>query len=83
MTVAEAERVTVTEKGYEALTFVADGDMRQGLNTLQSCAAGFSVVDDVNVFKVADTPHPIAIKVCRFHVYLAGPLFLISVIRIC
>lgn len=60
--VAEAERVIVTEDGFEALIYVSDGDMRSALNTLQATASGFEVVDADNVFKVADQPHPIAIE---------------------
>lgn len=33
--------------GLEALTFTADGDMRQAINNLQATAAGFGFVNQV------------------------------------
>lgn len=48
--------------------FTSDGDMRQGLNNLQSTNAGFGIITPENVFKVCDQPHPLAvaemIKLC-------------------
>jgi replication factor C subunit 2/4 len=48
--------------GLEALIFVSDGDMRQAINGLQSCFAGFGFVNAENVFKVCDQPHPLKIR---------------------
>lgn len=56
--VAQAEGVKYSPEGMEALLFTADGDMRQGINNLQSTYAGFGFVNDLNVYKVCDTPHP-------------------------
>ena len=66
--VADAERVQVTDDGYQALLFAAEGDMRHALNTLQAAAAGnaldtagtatAAVVDARAVYAVADQPHP-------------------------
>eukprot|EP01132_Coremiostelium_polycephalum_P007847 gene7847-9661_t len=56
--VIEAENVTYSEEGLEALIFTAEGDMRQALNNLQSTYSGFGFVNDTNVFKVCDQPHP-------------------------
>lgn len=36
MEICEAEKVTTTEDGLEALVFIAEGDMRQAINNLQS-----------------------------------------------
>lgn len=47
--------------GLEAVVFSADGDMRQALNNLQSTVAGFGVVNQENVFKVCDQPHPLLV----------------------
>ena len=58
MTVVEAEKVTYVPKGLEAIVFTADGDMRQALNNLQSTALGFGIVNEENVFRVCDQPHP-------------------------
>jgi replication factor C subunit 2/4 len=62
MTVVEKEKVTYVPKGLEAIVFTADGDMRQGLNNLQSTALGFGMVNEENVFKVCDQPHPNIIR---------------------
>ena len=58
MTVIEREKVAYVPKGLEAIVFTADGDMRQALNNLQSTAQGFGLIDEENVFRVCDQPHP-------------------------
>lgn len=45
--VAEQEGVAYDAPGLEAITFTADGDMRQALNNLQATAAGFGFVNQV------------------------------------
>lgn len=42
--------------------FSAQGDMRQALNNLQSTCNGFGLVNQENVFKVCDEPHPLLVK---------------------
>jgi replication factor C subunit 2/4 len=59
--VARAEGVPTLPGGLEAVVFTADGDMRQALNALQATASGFGLVDQANVFKVCDQPHPLAV----------------------
>ncbi|KAH3857599.1 replication factor C subunit 2-like isoform X1 [Dreissena polymorpha] len=60
--VCEAESVSHTDDGLEAVVFTAQGDMRQALNNLQSTFQGFEHVNSENVFKVCDEPHPLLIK---------------------
>lgn len=60
--VAKAENVKFNSEGIKALIFTAEGDMRQAINNLQSTVAGFGFVDDVNVFKIVDQPHPLVVK---------------------
>ncbi len=55
--VAAAENVRYDDGGMEALVFVAQGDMRQALNSLQSTVAGFTFVSSDNVFKVCAHNH--------------------------
>lgn len=62
MRVAEAERLEVEQKAYEALIYIADGDMRQALNNLQATAAGYGVVTYDAVFQVCDQPQPEVIR---------------------
>jgi replication factor C subunit 2/4 len=60
--ICKKEKLKYDDKGIEALVFTAQGDMRQGINNLQSTAGGFGEINDSNVFKVCDEPHPLAIK---------------------
>ncbi|KAK6453630.1 DNA replication factor C [Scheffersomyces xylosifermentans] len=60
--VAKAEDVKYNSEGLQALIFTAEGDMRQAINNLQSTVAGFGFVNDVNVFKIVDQPHPLVIQ---------------------
>jgi replication factor C subunit 2/4 len=60
--VMQAEAVTYTTDGLEALIFTAEGDMRQALNNLQATNTGFGSVTLENVFKVCDQPHPVLVR---------------------
>lgn len=62
MRVVEAEKVAYIPEGLEAIIFTADGDMRQALNNLQATYSGFQFVNQENVFKVCDQPHPLHVK---------------------
>ncbi|OBA20996.1 P-loop containing nucleoside triphosphate hydrolase protein [Metschnikowia bicuspidata var. bicuspidata NRRL YB-4993] len=62
LSVAKAEDVKFNSEGIKALIFTAEGDMRQAINNLQSTVAGFGFVDDINVFKIVDQPHPLVVK---------------------
>ncbi|CEL99846.1 unnamed protein product [Vitrella brassicaformis CCMP3155] len=60
--IIEEEKVDYVDSGLEALVFSAEGDMRNAINNLQSTWSGFSMVNNENVFKVCDQPHPQRIK---------------------
>ncbi|EMG49195.1 Replication factor C subunit, putative [Candida maltosa Xu316] len=60
--IIKAEDVKYNSEGLQALIFTAEGDMRQAINNLQSTVAGFDFVNDVNVFKIVDQPHPLVIQ---------------------
>lgn len=60
--ICAAENVEYSDEGMAALIFSAEGDMRQAVNNLQSTVAGFGFVNGENVYKVVDSPHPIAIQ---------------------
>ena len=63
MDIAKAENVEITPEGFCALLFVADGDMRQAINSLQATYSGFgSPVTAEKIFRVCDQPHPEAIR---------------------
>lgn len=60
--ITKLEDVKYNSEGLQALIFTAEGDMRQAINNLQSTMAGFGFVNDINVFKIVDQPHPLVIK---------------------
>lgn len=60
--ICKLENVSYTEDGMEALIFTAEGDMRNALNNLQATNSGFGHVNQLNVFKVCDQPHPTIVK---------------------
>ncbi|ESR53799.1 Replication factor C subunit 2 [Citrus sinensis] len=62
MVVVQEEKVPYVPEGLEAIIFTADGDMRQALNNLQATYSGFRFVNQENVFKVCDQPHPLHVK---------------------
>jgi replication factor C subunit 2/4 len=54
-------KVEYTPEGLEAIIFTAEGDMRQGVNNLQSTASNSKLISPTNVYKVCDQPHPVLI----------------------
>eukprot|EP01063_Lacrimia_lanifica_P008962 TRINITY_DN16012_c0_g1_i1.p1 TRINITY_DN16012_c0_g1~~TRINITY_DN16012_c0_g1_i1.p1 ORF type:complete len:345 (+),score=137.86 TRINITY_DN16012_c0_g1_i1:66-1100(+) len=62
MTVIRAENVPYTEDGLEALLYIAEGDLRNAINTLQASMSGYGTVTADTVFRVIDQPHPTVIE---------------------
>lgn len=62
MHVIEKEAVAYTEDGLEAILYMAEGDMRNAINSLQATCAGFGLVNADNVFRVCDQPHPVLVE---------------------
>jgi replication factor C subunit 2/4 len=60
--VCTEENVSYTNEGLEAIIFTAEGDMRNALNNLQATNSGFGHVNQTNVFKVCDQPHPTTVR---------------------
>jgi replication factor C subunit 2/4 len=60
--VIEQENVAHVDDGVEALLYIAEGDMRTALNSLQACASGYGLINAENVFKVCDQPHPMVVE---------------------
>jgi replication factor C subunit 2/4 len=60
--IAENENINITDDGLNAIIFTSNGDMRQAINILQTCSAGFKIVNEENIFYIADIPHPQIIK---------------------
>ena len=62
MAVIKAENVDYTDDGLESLLYIAEGDLRNALNTLQATSAGYGTVTAKTVFKVIDQPHPTVVE---------------------
>ncbi|KAG2200919.1 hypothetical protein INT47_003154 [Mucor saturninus] len=60
--ICEKENVQYNDEGLEAIIFTADGDMRQAINNLQATHFGSDFVNEENVFKICDQPHPAIVK---------------------
>lgn len=65
--VCKLEKLSYTEDGLEAILFTAEGDMRHALNNLQATCSGFGHINQTNVFKVCDLPHPTIVKEIIMH----------------
>lgn len=60
--VLQMENALYDESGLDSIMFTADGDMRQALNNSQSTVCGFGILNEANVYKVCDVPHPYQVK---------------------
>lgn len=60
--ICEMEKVKYNDGGLEAIIFTADGDMRQAINNLQATHFGSDFVNEENVFKICDQPHPAIVQ---------------------
>lgn len=60
--IATAEKVTVEPDGLEALLYVAQGDMRRVVNTLQVASAGGKPVTEESVYATSATARPEDVK---------------------
>ena len=56
--VAKGEKLKVTDDGMEALVYVAQGDMRRAVNSLQVAASIGTTIDGDALYKAASTVRP-------------------------
>lgn len=56
--IADAEGLTVSEDGLNAIVYVAQGDMRKAINALQGAAIQDSNVDAEKVYEITSTARP-------------------------
>ncbi|MCS7140406.1 MAG: replication factor C small subunit [Candidatus Nezhaarchaeota archaeon] len=56
--IAAKEGVTLTQKGIDAIWYVAGGDLRRAINLIQAAAAYGGTVDDMTVYRVAGRASP-------------------------
>ncbi len=60
--IAKAEKLKITDDGMEALVYVAEGDMRRAVNSLQVAASLGSTIDADVLYKVSSTIRPEEVK---------------------
>src|SRR2546422_331589 len=60
--IAKSEKLKITDDGLEALVYVAEGDMRLAVNSLQVAASLGSTVDAEELYKVSSTGRPAEVK---------------------
>ncbi len=56
--VADAEGLAVTDDGFDAVAYVADGDMRRAINALQAAAVSDPPIDEAAVYAITSTARP-------------------------
>jgi replication factor C small subunit len=56
------EKLDITPKGIEALTYVGGGDLRRIINTMQAAAAMGKSVDDAVIYKISGKVSPKELK---------------------
>ncbi|MHA1595295.1 MAG: replication factor C small subunit [Candidatus Baldrarchaeia archaeon] len=56
--IAEQEGIEVTDDAINAILYIAEGDMRRAINTLQAAAALGKVIDAETVYKVTGRARP-------------------------
>lgn len=56
--IADKENLTITEDGLKALVYVAGGDMRKAVNSLQAAAFIQKDIDEETVYKITATARP-------------------------
>lgn len=62
--VAKIEKIEdkLTDNGLESIIFNSDGDLRTGLNILQTTASCYDKITSENVYKICDKPQPLIIQ---------------------
>ncbi|HEX9339761.1 MAG TPA: replication factor C small subunit [Thermoplasmata archaeon] len=60
--IAKAEKLKITDDGMDALIYIAEGDMRRAVNSLQVAASLGSTIDADVLYKVASTIKPEEVK---------------------
>lgn len=60
--IAKAEKLKITKTGMEALTYLAAGDMRRAVNSLQVAASLNTTIDEDVLYKAASAARPELVK---------------------
>ncbi|MEK6810044.1 MAG: replication factor C small subunit [Candidatus Thermoplasmatota archaeon] len=60
--IAKAEKLKITKAGMDALVYIAAGDMRRAVNSLQVAAAVSATIDEDSLYKAASAARPELVK---------------------
>ena len=60
--ISDKENVKYNKKGLESLAFIANGDMRNAINNLESIWVSKGEINENNVFEMCDVPSTDKIK---------------------
>jgi replication factor C small subunit len=60
--IAKEEKLEITQDGIEAIIYVARGDLRKAINTLQVAATAHKTIDEDSVYETTATAHPDEIR---------------------
>lgn len=60
--IAKEEKLEITADGIEAIIYVARGDLRKAINTLQVAASGKKTINEDAVYETTSTAHPDEIR---------------------
>lgn len=60
--IAKEEELNITDAGYDAIVYIASGDLRKATNSLQVAASVSRDIDDETIFKVSATAKPEDVK---------------------
>jgi len=60
--ISKAEHVAISDEALKAISYVAGGDLRRAINTLQSAASLKTEIERETIYQIAATANPQAIK---------------------
>jgi len=60
--IAKAEKLKITKPGMDALVYIAAGDMRRAVNSLQVAASVSATIDEDSLYKAASAARPELVK---------------------
>jgi replication factor C subunit 2/4 len=60
--ICEKENIEYDDEGMNALILTAQGDLRKAINNLQLIYNGYEIINEENVYRLCDRPHPMIIQ---------------------
>jgi len=60
--ICEKENIIFDNSGIDSIVYISDGDLRKAIHNLQVIHKSYNLVNENNVFKLCEKPHPEKIK---------------------